>query len=74
MGYNQYYFFLQTFDQFENDGCENCEPFTNMKHNRDMVYDCTSSNFEGMIGMCKPEDSWVGKWQRISKSHTLRFW
>ena len=34
---------------------------------RDNVYDCTSSNFEGMIASCKPEDSWVCKWQRISK-------
>ena len=31
------------------------------------MYDCTSSNFEGMIASCKPEDSWVCKWQRISK-------
>jgi transcription elongation factor SPT4 len=29
--------------------------------------DCSSSNFEGMIASSKPEDSWVGKWQRISK-------
>uniref|UniRef100_A0A8C7DXS5 Spt4/RpoE2 zinc finger domain-containing protein n=1 Tax=Oncorhynchus kisutch TaxID=8019 RepID=A0A8C7DXS5_ONCKI len=31
-----------------------------MKGNREMVYECTSSSFDG------PEDSWVAKWQRIS--------
>jgi transcription elongation factor SPT4 len=58
---------FQTFEQFENDGCDNCDEFLNLKNNRDNVYDCTSSNFDGMIGACKPEDSWVCKWQRISK-------
>nr|CAD7262580.1 unnamed protein product [Timema shepardi] len=36
-----------TFDQFEFDGCENCDEFLRMKNNRDNVYDCTSSNFDG---------------------------
>ena len=65
----------QTLEQWEADGCPNCEAFLNLRHNRDNVYDCTSSNFEGMVGACKPDDSWVCKWQRISKSLTflLRF-
>ncbi len=63
--------FLQTFEQFENDGCENCEAFLALRHNRENVYDCTSSNFEGMVGMAKPDDSWVAKWQRISESERL---
>ncbi|MBN3282379.1 SPT4H factor, partial [Polyodon spathula] len=37
-----------------------------MKGNREMVYDCTSSSFDGVIAMMSPEDSWVSKWQRIS--------
>uniref|UniRef100_A0A8C0U0B9 SPT4 homolog, DSIF elongation factor subunit n=1 Tax=Cyanistes caeruleus TaxID=156563 RepID=A0A8C0U0B9_CYACU len=37
-----------------------------MKGNREMVYDCTSSSFDGIIAMMSPEDSWVSKWQRIS--------
>ena len=57
----------QTLEQWEADGCQNCEAFLNLRHNRDNVYDCTSSNFEGMVGACKPDDSWVCKWQRISK-------
>ncbi|CAB4059904.1 SUPT4H1 [Lepeophtheirus salmonis] len=58
---------VKTFEQFENDGCDNCDRFLNLKHNRENVYDCTSSNFDGMIGSCKPEDSWVCKWQRIGR-------
>jgi len=40
---------LQTFDQFEFDGCENCEEFLHMKNNRDTVYECTSSSFDGLV-------------------------
>ena len=32
---------------------------------RDNIYDCTSSNFDGMVAACNPGDSWVCKWQRI---------
>lgn len=38
---------LQTFEQFENDGCDNCEQFLNLRNHRDNVYDCTSANFDG---------------------------
>ncbi|NXF13737.1 SPT4H factor, partial [Smithornis capensis] len=47
-------------------GCDNCETYLQMKGNREMVYDCTSSSFDGIIAMMSPEDSWVSKWQRIS--------
>jgi transcription elongation factor SPT4 len=54
-------------DQFEKNGCENCEEFLGFRHNRDMVMSCTSANFSGMIALCQPEDSWVARWQRLSK-------
>lgn len=57
---------LQTMEQFEYDGCDNCESFLKMKKNKDRVIDCTSNNFDGMIAVMSPEDSWVCKWQRIS--------
>ncbi|MGH0153640.1 UNVERIFIED_CONTAM: hypothetical protein FKN15_052374 [Acipenser sinensis] len=57
---------VKTIDQFEYDGCDNCEAYLQMKGNREMVYDCTSSSFDGVIAMMSPEDSWVSKWQRIS--------
>ncbi|KAM7334044.1 hypothetical protein ACRRTK_007364 [Alexandromys fortis] len=56
----------KTIDQFEYDGCDNCEAYLQMKGNREMVYDCTSSSFDGIIAMMSPEDSWVSKWQRVS--------
>ncbi|CAH1405418.1 unnamed protein product [Nezara viridula] len=58
---------IKSFEQFEFDGCDNCDEFLRMKNNRENVYDCTSSNFDGMIALMSPEDSWVGKWQRINR-------
>nr|CAG4644522.1 EOG090X0NWO [Lepidurus arcticus] len=58
---------IKTFEQFEYDGCENCDELLRMKNNRDNVYDCTSSNFDGMIALMSPDDSWVAKWQQISR-------
>ncbi|KAK2166709.1 hypothetical protein NP493_1293g01031 [Ridgeia piscesae] len=58
---------IKSFDQFEYDGCENCEEYLHMKKNRDAVYECTSSSFDGMIAVMTPDDSWVSKWQRISR-------
>lgn len=61
---------IKTIDQFEFDGCENCEQYLQMKNNRDVVHDCTSSSFDGIIALMSPEDSWVGKWQRINRFGT----
>jgi transcription elongation factor SPT4 len=36
-------------EQFENDGCDNCEPFLNLRNHRENVYDCTSSSFDGSV-------------------------
>lgn len=57
---------IKTFEQFEMDGCDNCDRYLQMKGNRDMVYDCTSSSFDGLISLMSPDDSWVAKWQRIN--------
>ncbi|KAG8122842.1 hypothetical protein E2320_018257 [Naja naja] len=40
---------VKTIDQFEFDGCDNCDSYLQMKGNREMVYDCTSSSFDGYI-------------------------
>merc|ERR1712142_116887 len=56
---------VKTFDQFEMDGCDNCDSFLQLKNNRESVYTCTSSSFEGVVAMMSPDDSWVAKWQRI---------
>lgn len=66
-----FFLFFQSIDQFEMDGCDNCEEFLRIKNNKDNVYDCTSNNFDGLIAVMSPEDSWVCKWQRISKLKLL---
>ncbi|PRD31286.1 UNVERIFIED_CONTAM: supt4h1 [Trichonephila clavipes] len=38
---------IKSFDQFEYDGCDNCEEYLNMKGNRELVDECTSSTFDG---------------------------
>nr|CAG4635246.1 EOG090X0NWO [Alona affinis] len=38
-----------------------------IKNNKDNIYDCTSTNFDGMVALMSPEDSWVAKWQRINR-------
>jgi len=58
---------IKTTDQFEMDGCENCDDFLRMRNNKENVYACTSNNFDGMIAVLSPEDSWVCKWQRIGR-------
>lgn len=49
--FNHNYLFIpmQSQEQFELDGCDNCEELLGMKNNREMVFDCTSSNFDGYV-------------------------
>lgn len=58
---------VKTFDQFEADGCDNCERYLSLKNDRDKVVDCTSLNFDGLICLMDPQDSWVAKWQKINR-------
>lgn len=54
-------------DQFEKSGCENCEEFLGLRHSRDLIASCTTQNFSGMIALLQPDDSWVARWQRITR-------
>lgn len=58
---------IKTFDQFEVDGCDNCDEFLRLKNSKEHIMEYTSSNFDGMIAAMSPEDSWVCKWQRINR-------
>ncbi|KAL5486574.1 hypothetical protein EMCRGX_G019076 [Ephydatia muelleri] len=58
---------IKTSDDFYRNGCDNCERHLRVKGNKDAVQECTSSNFDGIIAMMAPEDSWVARWQRIDK-------
>lgn len=52
-------------DQFDEEGCDNCDELLHLKGNRDKVFECTSANFDGMVALMDPSDSWVARWQRI---------
>lgn len=58
---------IKHLDQFDKHGCDNCEEALGLRRNMDLIQACTTSNFSGMIALCQPEDSWVARWQKISK-------
>ena len=58
--------FMQTHAQFLEEGCENCEAALNLQDAPQKVLDCTTENFEGMIALTSPEQSWVASWQFLS--------
>lgn len=58
---------IKNADQFEKNGCDNCEPQLGLRGHREMIASCTTTNFSGMIALCQPEDSWVARWQRITE-------
>ena len=43
-------------------------PFLELAERQDRVQSCTTSNFEGMVAMMKPDDSWVARWEGISRN------
>lgn len=38
-----------------------------MKGDKDRVLECTTSAYDGLIAMVKPEDSWVARYQRVGR-------
>ena len=52
---------VKTEEQWEETGCVNCGFDPN-----DFM-DETTHEFTGMIALCDPEDSWVAKWQGLTK-------
>uniref|UniRef100_A0A6U0NDJ1 Transcription elongation factor SPT4 homolog n=1 Tax=Prasinoderma coloniale TaxID=156133 RepID=A0A6U0NDJ1_9VIRI len=58
---------VKTFEQFIDAGCDNC-PFLNMQSDQDRVTECTSSNFDGIISVMKPQESWASRWLKIERT------
>ncbi|XP_065912672.1 transcription elongation factor SPT4-A-like [Dysidea avara] len=58
---------VKTHDQFLAAGCDNCERWLELKGNREAISECTSHNFDGLISLMSPVDSWVARWQRIER-------
>mmetsp|Transcript_8397 Transcript_8397/g.9490 ORF Transcript_8397/g.9490 Transcript_8397/m.9490 type:complete len:120 (+) Transcript_8397:14-373(+) len=44
-------------------GCENCPILNELASN--FVRDCTTTNFEGMLCIMKPDESWVSRYQLV---------
>ena len=51
--------------QFYREGNDNI-PCLQMAGDREMVHECTSANFDGLIAMMKPQESWAARWQGIA--------
>ncbi|KAL0637213.1 transcription elongation factor spt4 [Maublancomyces gigas] len=56
---------VQTQQRFVKEGCPNCEEMIHYRGQADLVEDCTSPVFEGLITLREPRKSWVAKWQRL---------
>ena len=53
--------------KFVQSGCPNCT-FLDLTGRPDEVNEVTSANFNGVIALTKPGESWVAKWQRSRTS------
>ncbi|KAJ2719986.1 transcription elongation factor spt4 [Coemansia sp. Benny D115] len=51
---------------FRDAGCPNCEPLVKMRHQSDMVTDCTSTVFDGVMAVLQPTKSWVAKYTHVN--------
>lgn len=58
---------IKTQAQFRTNGCDNCEELLQLTGSAKNVSERTSSTFDGVIAMMKPDASWVARWQRIDK-------
>ena len=56
---------VKTEEQFKKEGCENCNPINPINVSNYLEH--TTTNFEGMISLMQPSDSWVAKWNSLVK-------
>jgi len=50
--------------QYEDSGCENCDPRAMQAHD---IADHTTPNFSGLLAIMDPANSWCAKWVRKKK-------
>ncbi|GJQ12632.1 hypothetical protein GpartN1_g4423.t1 [Galdieria partita] len=59
---------VKTFNQFVVFGCDNCLGLIDVRvADRERVATVTTSLFSGLVSVTRPLDSWVAKWQRVSR-------
>ncbi|KAG0436416.1 Transcription elongation factor SPT4 [Dictyocoela muelleri] len=56
---------INTSSDFKTNGCKNCQILSRGREH-DFFLECTTSKYNGIIGMFNPEKSWVAKWQHIN--------
>ena len=57
-------YLVKSFEQFLDDGCENCQ-FLKMKDKPERCEECTTKSYQGLVAMMRPKTSWVAKWQGL---------
>ncbi|KAL1673813.1 Spt4/RpoE2 zinc finger-domain-containing protein [Schizophyllum commune] len=58
---------IQTSADFKRHGCPNCDEVLQLRGSLDRVQMYTTNQFEGVIAVIDPEQSWVARWQRTAK-------
>ncbi|KAH7117943.1 Spt4/RpoE2 zinc finger-domain-containing protein [Dendryphion nanum] len=56
---------VRTTQQFQTQGCPNCESFLELRGNLDAVQECTSQVFDGLMTVSDTSRSWVARYQRL---------
>ncbi|KAJ1827868.1 transcription elongation factor spt4 [Coemansia sp. RSA 2708] len=51
---------------FRDHGCPNCNRYVSMAGQADLVADCTSGTFDGVMAMLQPKKSWVSKFAHVN--------
>ena len=52
---------IKTLEQFYQQGCENCT-FLDLEGDRERIEDCTTTEFQGMLGVVDPSGSWAARY------------
>ena len=58
---------IQTSADFKRHGCPNCDEVLQLRGSLDRVQMYTTNQFEGVIAVIDPEQSWVARWQRTGE-------
>ena len=63
---------VKTFSQFLEQGCENC-PFLGLQDEQERCREVTTDQFEGLVSVMNPKESWVARWIRVCKSPVITY-
>ncbi|KAF9526257.1 transcription initiation protein spt4 [Crepidotus variabilis] len=58
---------IQTPADWKKVGCPNCEEVLGLKSQPEKIAACTTTQFDGVVAVVDPDQSWVARWQRTAK-------